>query len=128
MASSSDDSDSPLVDNESGLPILLLGSDDPVPKHSYENVVRIDASRKRPRTCRRRMIGVDPLTVEGNSKKARNLLLPCRFNLGETRWLRIQLQRIEMLLAILITQSMVPMTVANEVENWGGGVTLAKHC
>ena len=70
MASSSDDSDSPLVDNESGLPILLLGSDDPVPKHSYENVVRIDASRKRPRTCRRRMIGVDPLTVEGNSKKS----------------------------------------------------------
>ena len=54
MNSSSEDSDSPMIDEETGLPILLLGSSQPVPKLTYTNTVRIDPARKRPRSYRRK--------------------------------------------------------------------------
>lgn len=54
MDSSSDDSDSPLVDKESGFPIVVVGANEPVPKLSYDDTVRLKPSRKRPKSYRRR--------------------------------------------------------------------------
>ena len=54
MNSSSEDSDSPFIDEKTGLPIILLGSNQPVPKITYSGTVRIDPARKRPRSYRRK--------------------------------------------------------------------------
>ena len=41
--------DEPVKDLENGLPILVLGADEPIPKHSFASAGRVSRTRKKPK-------------------------------------------------------------------------------
>ncbi len=49
MSTSSEYSDTPLVDPATGLPVILLGSKQPIPKRTHTGTTKIDSSRRRPK-------------------------------------------------------------------------------
>ena len=44
--------DEPVKDLESGLPILVLGADEQIPKHSFASSARVSRTRKKPKSYR----------------------------------------------------------------------------